>query len=297
MRPLFVPLSTLSTASPSTMAAPSEWWGFVREYATPIAWSLVVIAVAYFASKWLGRVVLTACSRGQLDITVARFLAKLSSWIVLLIAGTFVLGKFGIETASFSVLLGAVGLAISLAFQGTLSNFASGIMLMVFRPYKVGDAISAAGQTGVVYEIDLFSTTLDAFDNRRIFIPNSSIFGSVITNISYHERRRVDVPIVVAHGADSDATRRALELAASRTTGKLPDAPEVVFVDIAAHGIAWQVHVWANTADYLVVRQSALREVKRALDEAGIAFAIAPLTAAVAPVAQSGVPTVQSTGR
>ena len=279
MPPITIHLGSSAAGSAATSVTPSEWAELARQYASPVIWSLIVVAIAYFAARWVRQLVVTACAKGEVDVTLARFFAKLSGWVIVLISGTFILGRFGIETASFSVLLGAIGLAIGLAFQGTLSNFASGIMLMIFRPYKVGDSITAAGQTGVVYEIDLFSTTLDTFDNKRIFIPNSSIFGSVITNISFHERRRVDVMVIVPHATDVDATRRALEAGASATQGRLADPPEVVFVDLAAHGAQWQVQVWAKSAEFLVVRQSALREVKRALDAAGIAVAVASLVA------------------
>lgn len=253
-----------------------DWLDFATRYGTPVLGSLIVLVIAYFAAKWIKRLVLTACTRGAADPTVGRFLGKLVGLVIVLIALSIVFNKFGFETASFSVLLGAVGLAIGLAFQGTLSNFASGLMLMIFRPYKIGDTIIAAGQTGTVFEIDLFSTTLDSVDNRRIFIPNSSIFGSVITNISYHEKRRVDIVVVVAHSADVDATRAALAHAAGRAAPRLPDPSEIVLHELGTAGVSWQVQVWTSSANYIVVRQSVLRETKMALDAAGIAFALPP---------------------
>jgi len=149
-------------------------------------------------------------------------------------------------------------------------------MLMIFRPYKIGDSIIAAGQTGTVYEIDLFSTTLDTVDNKRIFIPNTAIFGAVITNISFHERRRVDVVVVLHHSASIDKTRAALTEAAIRVPGCLPEKPEIVLVEMAAAGITWQVQVWSQSGDFIAVRQATIREVKIALDAAEIAFAVAP---------------------
>lgn len=260
-------------AQDAASTASKEAVSFAAEYATPVLWSLVIIALAYVSARWARHLVLAACKRAEVEPTAGKFFAKLSGWVILLIAASFVLGKFGVDTASLSVLLGAVGLAIGLAFQGTLSNFASGIMLMIFRPYKIGDTIVAAGQTGIVYEIDLVSTTLDTFDNKRIFIPNSSIFGSVITNVSFHARRRVDVIVTIAHGADVDATRTVLTRAAEGVPGRLAEPVEVVLTDIGPLGAAWQVQVWASAADYLAIRQAALREVKTALDRAAIAFA------------------------
>ncbi len=246
------------------------------QYGAPVLWSCMIVAVAFFASSWARRLVVNACERAEIEPTLARFFAKLTRWAILLIAATFVLNKFGFETASFSVLIGAVGLAVSLAFQGTLSNFASGIMLMIFRPYKIGDSIVAAGQSGAVYEIDLFSTTLDTVDNKRIFIPNSAIFGAVITNVSFHERRRVDVIVTLHHSADIDQTRIALTEAAARVPAKLADKPDVVLLELTSAGLIWQIQVWSAAGEFLAVRQATMREVKVALDAAGIPFAVTP---------------------
>ena len=266
----------MTTTSETIHMTSQEWIDLGMKYGAPVLWSCVIIIVAFFAASWVRRLVVNACARAEIEPTLARFFAKLTRWAILLIAGSFVLNKFGFETASFSVLIGAVGLAVSLAFQGTLSNFASGIMLMIFRPYKIGDSIIAAGQTGTVYEIDLFSTTLDTVDNKRIFIPNTAIFGAVITNISFHERRRVDVVVVLHHGANIDKTRAALTEAAIRIPGCLPEKPEIVLVEMNAAGITWQVQVWSQSADFIAVRQATIREVKIALDAAEIAFAVAP---------------------
>lgn len=255
-----------------------QWLEFVLQFAAPVLWSCVILLIAYFLSSWARRLVINACERAKIEPTLARFFAKLTRWVILILAGTFVLNRFGFETAGFSVLVGAVGLAIGLAFQGTLSNFASGIMLMIFRPYKIGDLIVAAGQTGTVYEIDLFSTTLDTVDNKRIFIPNTAIFGTVITNISFHQRRRIDVVVMVQHDGDIDATRKALTTAASKVTGRLAEPPEVVLLDMTTSGVSWQVQVWAPAADFLKVRQATMREIKVALDEARIALALAQQT-------------------
>ncbi len=266
----------MTTSAETLHLTSQQWFEIAIQYGVPVLWSCVILILACFASSWVRRLVLTACARSEIEPTLARFFSKLTRWVILLIATTFILNRFGFETASFSVLLGAVGLAVSLAFQGTLSNFASGIMLMVFRPYKIGDFIVAAGQSGVVYEIDLFSTTLDTVDNRRTFIPNSAIFGNVITNVSFHQKRRCDIMIWLHHDADIDRTRVALADATMKVPGRLSDPPEVVLLDIAASGISWQVQVWGEAATYLQVRQATLREVKIALDQAGIPFAVNP---------------------
>jgi small conductance mechanosensitive channel len=162
-------------------------------------------------------------------------------------------------------------LAIGLAFQGTLSNFAAGAMLLVFRPYKVGDVVNVTGFLGTVDEIELFTTTLDTFDNRRIIVPNSSIFGAVIENVTYHRQRRVDVDIGVSYVADIDHTRQVL-FEAVRTVSDVLSKPEpaVVLAGLGNSSVDWCVRVWCPTEKYSDVKQALIRAVKIHLDEAGI---------------------------
>ena len=258
--------------------SPTEWgvdlW---HSYGKDSISAVVVVAVAFVVSKWSKQLIVSACVRGGLDLTLGHFFSKLVGWAVLLMAVILVLNQFGVDTASFAVVLGTVGLAIGLAFQSTLSNFASGVMLMIFRPYKIGDAIVVAGQTGVVNEIDLFSTTLDTADRRRIFIPNSAIFGSVITNTSTHETRRADVTVRVDYRADVDATQRVLAAAAETLPGRTVALPEVALMDLGTTGVEWQVRVWCHNTDHPHVRSALVREVKRALDAAGIPVAVMTL--------------------
>jgi small conductance mechanosensitive channel len=147
----------------------------VKEYLMPSLSALVIIFIAFMVAAWLSMAIKRIGGKSKVDETLIKFFAKMSKWAVLLIAALFILGKFGIETASFSVILGAMGLAIGLAFQGSLSNIASGTMLMIFRPFKVGDVIKVSGVIGKVDEIEMFVTTLDTPDNRRIIVPNSTI--------------------------------------------------------------------------------------------------------------------------
>jgi small conductance mechanosensitive channel len=264
--------SPAATSSESAVAR--EAIALVQQYAAPLIVSCLILVFAYFLSAWGRRIVLRACERAELDTTLARFFAKLTRWLILIVAITFVLNRFGFETASFSVLLGAVGLAVSLAFQGTLSNFAAGVMLMVFRPYRIGDTIVAAGQVGTVDEIDLFSTTMDTVDNRRIFVPNSMIFGAVITNNSAHPLRRVEVQVVLQHDVDSGAAHTALVRAAQRVPGRSNEAPDAFIQDITALGVVWLVFVWGPSADVVKLRRDLLREVHQGVRAANLPFAV-----------------------
>jgi small conductance mechanosensitive channel len=232
---------------------------------------LVVLVIAWIVARWARRAVERSLTRTRLDVTLTKFFANATGWLILLLAVLAVLGIFGIQTTSFAAVLGAAGLAIGLAFQGTLSNLAAGVMLLTFRPFKVGDAVKVAGETGIIDEIDLFVTKLDTFDNRRIVIPNSKIFGDKIETITYHPIRRADVAVGTDYDADLDEVRTVLEQAAAGVEGGLPDpAPQVVLDGLGDSSINWTVRLWCNTIDYLATKQALTRAIKHALDEAGI---------------------------
>ncbi len=220
---------------------------------------------------WISRIAGAGMRRAKIDETLTRFVEKLVGWLVLLLAVLACLSLFGVETTSFAALLGAAGLAIGLAFQGTLSHFAAGVMLLVFRPFSVGDVITAAGITGKVHSIDIATTSIDTFDNRRFILPNSTVFGSTIENVTYHPQRRVDVDVGAAYDADIDKTREVLEGAIKNIEGALEQPePAVFLLNLGASSVDWSVRVWANKDDFGAVKQSAIRAVKHALDEAGI---------------------------
>lgn len=231
----------------------------------------VLVIVGLTLAAWAQRLTRRALERARIEVTLTKFFSRLVRWAVLLLIALAVLGIFGIPTASFAVVLGAAGLAIGLAFQGTLSNFAAGIMLLIFRPFKVGDVVNVAGVVGKVDEIQVFSTSIDTFDNRRFIIPNSSVFGATIENITYHHKRRAEVKVGTAYGADIETTRRALEDAARGVNGRLPDEDVFVWLDsLGDSSVNWLVGVWAPTADWGVVKQALTRDIKNALDAAGV---------------------------
>ena len=240
-------------------------------YAMHVAGALLLLLIAWMVAGWVSRIASAGMRRANLDETLTRFVEKMVGWLVLLLALMMCLSLFGIETTSFAAVLGAAGLAIGLAFQGTLSNFAAGVMLLVFRPFNVGDVVNAAGTTGKVDAIGIFTTTIDTFDNRRFIVPNSQVFGSTIENISFHPHRRADVDVGTAYDADIDQTRKVLEEAVRRVEGVLEDPePAVLLLGLGASCIDWSVRVWANSDDFGAVKQATIREVKYALDNAGI---------------------------
>lgn len=240
-------------------------------YGGQVVVALVVLCAGWIFAGWVGSVTRKALARARIDETLSRFLGKLARWGVLLLVVLACLSVFGVETTSFAAVIGSVGIAVGLAFQGTLSNFAAGIMLLMFRPFNVGDVITVAGQTGKVNAIELFATTLDTFDNRRFIIPNGQVFGSTIENITYHPRRRADVAVGVSYAADIDHTREVLTKAAGVVPGALDDPePAIILLDLGDSAVNWSVRVWAKSEEFGDVKQAATRAVKVALDKAGI---------------------------
>ena len=248
-----------------------ETWILVTQYATRAVGVLVLLFVGWIVASWVGSIVRRSCDRAKIDLTLGKFFAKMARWSILILVILACLGVFGVNTTSFAAVLAAAGLAVGLALQGSLSNFAAGVMLLIFRPFKVGDVVSVSGETGKVDEIELFTTTLDTPDNRRLILPNSAVFGSTIENISYHSTRRIAVAVGTDYGADLDKTRSVLEEAAKAVPDILSDpAPQVVLSELGASSIDWQVRVWCNSADFWPVTESTTRAVKIALDKAGI---------------------------
>ncbi|QDU58487.1 mechanosensitive ion channel family protein [Aeoliella mucimassa] len=248
-----------------------QWLSLAQYYGLRVALVLVLLTLAWTLAGWASSMVRAGLRRLKFDETLTLFIAKLTWWGIILLAALACMSKFGIETTSFAAVIGAAGFAVGLAFQGTLSNFAAGAMLLVFRPYRVGDVVNVADNLGKVDEIELFTTTIDTFDNRRIIIPNSSIYGSVIENITFHRKRRIDVDVGVSYSADIDETRRVLTEAANATEGTLPDTePAIVLLGLGASSVDWSVRVWGPTDKYLDVKQVLIRHVKMHLDSAGI---------------------------
>jgi small conductance mechanosensitive channel len=232
---------------------------------------LVIVFVSWVIAGWSRRSLQRALEKRKFDATLTRFFANLLRYAILIAAGVGAMGIFGIETTSFAALIAAMGLAIGLAFQGTLSNFASGVMLLIFRPYKVGDLVQLGGVLGFVEELELFTTEIKSLDNRRYTVPNSAIFGSTIENLTHYPVRRVDVPVGCEYSADIDQCREVFEKMAPDIPGVLQDPPPQIFLaELGGSSVDWQVRVWCNTPEYWDVYQATIRDAKRSLEAAGI---------------------------
>jgi small conductance mechanosensitive channel len=245
-----------------------------QELAMAFAGKLILFVIGIFltfmVARWVSKIFLKFMKKSQLDETVGIFISKLIRWTVIVLGVISCLGIFGIQTASFAAILAGAGLAVGMALQGTLGNFASGMMILLFRPFKAGDTVTAAGQTGKVTEIDIFNTVLDTPDNRRLIIPNGAVFGSQIENISFHSTRRVEVSVGSDYSADLDQTRAVLEKAMN-IDGVLSDPePAVALTELGDSSVNWKVRVWVNADDFWNVKDALTRSVKYAMDKASI---------------------------
>jgi small conductance mechanosensitive channel len=206
----------------------------------------------------------------KVDLTLGKFLTKAIRNGLMLVVVLGVLSANGIQLTAFAAVLAALGFAVGMALQGTLGNIASGIMLLLFRPFKVDDYIVVADTAGTVEEIDLFTTRLNTLDNRHIIIPNSEIFGSKLENYTRNQLRRVDVNVGASYNADIDQTRAALERAVAKTKGASTPKGYAYLMELGASSVDWQLRVWCDAADYWDVRESLTANAKIEMDRAGI---------------------------
>lgn len=249
----------------------NKYLDILIEYGPKVIGVLLALFVGWVIAGWAERGVRKTLERRNFDDTLTRFFAKLTRYVILIGVVLGCLGVFGIQTASFAAVLAAAGFAIGLAFQGTLGNFSAGVMLLVFRPFKVGDFVEVNGEKGTCEHIDLFTCEFRTLDNKKLIIPNGAVFGSTITNYTGYDTRRVDIDIGAEYSASVDATRAALEKAAASIPGMLKDpAPQVFLKSLGASSVDWQVRVWCKTEDFWDVYQAATRASKAALDAAGI---------------------------
>lgn len=258
----------------TTIAQTSTWGEWLGQVvAVRAVGALAILALAWLLGMYARRAVDAALTRAKFDVTLAHFFAHLARWAILVAAVLIAMAIFGIEATSFAAIIAAMGLAVGLALQGTLGNFAAGIMLLAFRPFKVGDVVEVSGELGVVQEIELVFTQVDTFDNRRVLLPNSTVFGSKITNLSHHPVRRADFNVSTAYAADLDQARdvilKALESVEGRDT---QNEPAVLLMEMGESSMNWSARIWAPASDLWPTRDRAIRAVKYALDEAGISI-------------------------
>ena len=251
------------------------WWennsDLIVEYATNIVTAIIILIVGWIFASLFCRSLRKLMDIKKVDSTIVLFVSNLTRYAILAFVVIAALSQLGIQTASFVAVIGAAGLAVGLALQGSLSNFAAGVLIIMFRPIKVSEFIEAAGTTGVVKEISIFSTILTTGDNKMIVVPNNAIISGNIINYSRMDTRRVDMEFGVAYGSDLKKTREVFADLIKKDTRILKDPePQIVVGELAASSINFKVRVWVNNADYWGVYFDMQENVAEELARAGI---------------------------
>lgn len=240
-------------------------------YGGRVVGAIVVLVVGYFLARLARRLVSKLLGRMHAEPAVVSFASRLVYVTILVLAVVTMLARFGVETASFVAVLGAVSFAIGFALQGSLANFAAGLLILVLRPYKVGDFISAAGVMGTVVDIQLFSTVLNTPDNVRVLVPNSRIYGDIITNFSVLDKRRMDVPVGIAYDASIERAMEVLrELVAADERALKDPAPQFMVSELGDSSVNLTVRLWAESGQFWPLRFDLPRRIKEAFDANGI---------------------------
>lgn len=246
---------------------------YVTVYGIKVLLALVIFFVGKAIAKWLSNMTAKVLKRRQMDAALEHFTAALVYYALLVFAVIAALGQLGIQTASFVAVIGAAGLAVGLALQGSLSNFAAGVLILIFRPFKIGDYIEAAGQSGSVEKILIFTTELKTPDNKKVIIPNAAVTGGSIVNYSANDIRRVDLVMGISYDDDIDKAKRILNEIVKSDSRVLTD-PEhtIAVVELADSSVNFVVRPWVKTPDYWDVYFELTETVKKRFDQEGISI-------------------------
>jgi len=256
----------------------SQWISdFVQMQGANFAINLVAAAAIFVVGRWAAKLVhrlsLKAMRRGKVDPLLVKFLGNILYALLLAFVVLAAISQVGIQTTSLIAVIGAAGLAIGLALQGSLANFAAGVLVIIFRPYKIGDYVEAGGVAGVIEDVQIFTTELKTGDNRKIIVPNGQMMSGAITNVSAHDTRRVDLAVGVGYEADIDTVRRVLQGVVADDSRVLADpAPNIRMSAMGESSVTWIVRPWVSAGDYWDVHWEMTEEIKRRFDREGISI-------------------------
>ena len=243
------------------------------DFAINLFTAIVIFFVGRIVARLMVRALRKVMQRQEVDKTLETFVCNLASMVLLVFVIIAAISALGIQTASFIAVLGAAGLAVGLALQGSLSNFAAGVLIVLFRPYKVGDWVEAAGISGAVEEVQILTTVLRTGDNKRVIVPNSQIMDAIITNYSANDTRRVDMVVGVSYSDDLDKVRTTLEELIAADDRVLDEpAPLIAVSELADSSVNFVVRPWVATADYWGVMFDLTEAIKKRFDQEGISI-------------------------
>ena len=245
--------------------------GLIINYGMNILSAIVTLFIGMMVARLISGGVGKLLLKRKLDSTISDFVSHMVQYIIVAFVVIAALSRIGVETTSFVAIIGAAGLAIGLALQGSLSNFASGVLIIALRPFKAGEYIDAAGISGVVESVQVFSTTLTTVDNKFVVVPNSAILAGNIINYSRKETRRIDLVIGVSYNADLAKTKAVLEAVVKANKGVLASpAPQIAVAELADSSVNLVVRPWVRGDNYWPIRFELMEAIKIGLDEAGI---------------------------
>ena len=238
-----------------------------------IALALAIFVIGRWVVKTVVRLARRVMGKASLDDMLVAFLGNILYTVLLLVVVIAALDQLGVQTTSLIAVFGAAGLAIGLALKDSLANFSSGVMLIIFRPFKVGDFIEAAGISGIVEEVRIFNTLVRTGDNREIIVPNSHIYSGPIINVSARPTRRIDMVFGVGYEDDIRKVRQLIEAAFAADERILKEpAPAVAMADLADSSVNFNVRPWVKSEDYWAVRADLMERIKLSFDENGISI-------------------------
>lgn len=249
----------------------TQLYGYLTEYGLKIVGAIIIFLVGRWIARLLSSLAGKAMTRAKMDETLVRFIKDLSYVGMLVFVILAALAKIGIQTASFIAVLGAAGLAVGLALQGSLANFASGVLMLIFKPIRVGDFVEAGGAKGTVKEVGIFTTVLSSPDNVRIIVPNSGVMGSNISNYTVNGTRRVDMVFGISYEDDLQKAQKVIEKVLAADERILADpAPLVAVSELADSSVNFVVRPWVNSGDYWPTYFDLTAKIKVALEKDGL---------------------------
>ena len=265
--PLIKPAQGMISRFEEATGLPRE----VAVWSVNVVGALIIVIIGYILAGFTRSVVRRLFAKRQIDATIGNFVGNLVHAAVMTFVIITALGQLGVDTKTFAAVVAAAGLAIGLALQGGLANFAAGFLIVVFRPFKAGDVISGAGVEATVEEVQIFSTTLNTVDNKKIMVPNGALMAGTITNYTANGTRRVDLPYAIGAASDLAKAHQTL-LAAARRDPRVLKEPEVTVANtkLIDGGTQVELRAWCKTADYFPLSSDLLAVTPQALAEAGI---------------------------
>lgn len=249
----------------------------LNQYLVPWSIKIVTAILIYVVGRWIIKLVVksvkTLMAKASIDESLNKFLSNMLNAVLTIFVVIAALDQLGVNTTSIMAIFAAAGLAVGLALKDSLSNFSAGVMLILFKPFKVGDVINAAGVTGTVESIQIFNTILKSADNQQIIAPNSHVYGGTITNMTAKETRRIDLVIGIGYDDNIAKAKEVLESIVSGIPNVLTDPkPAIMVIDLGESSIDIGVRPWVNTSDYWSVKAEVLQMIKEEFDKQGISI-------------------------